>query len=102
MKKKMHITTFLFLVATGMMIFLPVQSTRAQDKDDNYGKTPSEMLPYGNYQDAYIYHFHEPQLFLGAGREKKAPPGLTILHPAVIATSPARAPLRAIDNAGRL
>lgn len=74
----------LFAIAV-VLIFLPVQQTTAQDKDDNYGKTPSEMLPYGNYQDAYVYHFHEPQLFLGAGREKKAPAGLTEVRIGVLA-----------------
>jgi len=85
MMKIKHITKLLFLLATGLMMFLPAQLLKAQDKDDNYGKTPSEMLPYGNYQDAYIYHFHEPQLFLGAGREKKAPPGLTEVRVGVLA-----------------
>lgn len=67
----------LLLLVTGLLILVPVQHMQAQSKDDNYGKTPSELLPYGNYQNAYVYHFHEPQLFLGAGREKKEPEGLT-------------------------
>ena len=75
----------LLLAFTVALILLPVQQSIAQDKDDNYGKTPSEMLPYGNYQDAYVYHFHEPQLFLGAGREKKAPAGLTEVRIGVLA-----------------
>ncbi|MCK4879772.1 MAG: ABC transporter substrate-binding protein [Bacteroidales bacterium] len=85
MRKPTHITMHLLLAFTVVLILLPVQQTAAQDKDDNYGKTPSEMLPYGNYQDAYIYHFHEPQLFLGAGREKKAPSGLTEVRLGVLA-----------------
>ena len=75
--KPKHITKLLLLLTTGLLIFLPLQEMEAQEKDKNYGKTPSEMLPYGNYQDAYIYHFHEPQQFYGAGREKKEPSGLT-------------------------
>ncbi|MCK5694101.1 MAG: ABC transporter substrate-binding protein, partial [Bacteroidales bacterium] len=85
MMKPKLIVKLLLLITTGLLIFLPVQETAAQNKDDNYGKTPSEMLPYGNYQDAYIYHFHEPQLFLGAGREKKEPTGLTEVRIGVLA-----------------
>lgn len=50
---------------------------RYKEKDEGYGKTPRQMLPYANYQDAYIYHFHEPQAFTGAGRDKPEPSGLT-------------------------
>lgn len=75
----------ILLAVTGLLIFLPVDQIMAQEKDENYGKTPSEMLPYGNYQDAYIYHFHEPQQFYGAGREKKAPVGLTEVRIGVLA-----------------
>jgi ABC-type branched-subunit amino acid transport system substrate-binding protein len=57
----------------------------AQYKEKNYGNTPTEMLPYGNYQDAYIYHFHEPQPFTGAGREKPEPTGLTEVRIGVLA-----------------
>jgi branched-chain amino acid transport system substrate-binding protein len=67
----------LLLIVTGLLFLVPMQRIAAQEKDENYGKTPGELLPYGNYQNAYIYHFHEPQLFLGAGREKKEPEGLT-------------------------
>jgi len=56
-----------------------------EQKDENYGNTPSKMLPYGNYQDAYIYHFHEPQAFTGAGREKPEPTGLTEVRIGVLA-----------------
>ncbi len=51
--------------------------TVAQDQETNYGKTPEEMVPYGRYQDAYVKHFLEPQLFTGAGREKLPPNDLT-------------------------
>ena len=61
------------------------QQKKYREKDDNYGNTPSEMLPYGNYEDAYIYHFHEPQAFTGAGREKPEPKGLTEVRIGVLA-----------------
>lgn len=83
-----HITRVLLLAGTGLMLFITAQDLSAQkyqEKDENYGKTPSEMLPYGNYQDAYVYHFHEPQQFYGAGREKKAPEGLTEVRIGVLA-----------------
>jgi len=85
MRNPIHLAMRVILVFAIMLILLPVQQTAAQEKDDNYGKTPSEMLPYGNYQDAYVYHFHEPQLFLGAGREKKTPAGLTEVRIGVLA-----------------
>ena len=85
MMKPKLIVKLLLLITTGLLLFLPVQKAAAQNKDDNYGKTPSEMLPYGNYQDAYVYHFHEPQLFLGAGREKTEPSGLTEVRIGVLA-----------------
>ncbi len=75
-----QIARVLFLASAGLFLFLPFQELNAQkytDKDDNYGKTPSELLPYGHYENAYVYHFHEPQAFTGAGREKKEPTGLT-------------------------
>jgi len=88
MKLKKHITGIFLLAGTGLLLLSGATNLYAQkyqEKDDNYGKTPSEMLPYGNYQDAYIYHFHEPQLFLGAGREKKEPAGLTEVRVGVLA-----------------
>jgi len=57
----------------------------AQYSEKNYGKTPTELLPYGNYQNAYKYHFHEPIEFLGAGREKPEPAGLTDVRIGVLA-----------------
>ena len=60
-----------------VVLLLSVQSAGAQrykEKDGNYSNTPTDMLPYGKYQDAYIYHFQEPQAFTGAGREKNPSP----------------------------
>jgi len=91
MKLRKNIVRVMLLAVSGLMLFITAQDISAQryqekeEKDENYGKTPSEMLPYGNYQDAYIYHFHEPQLFYGAGREKKEPAGLTEVRIGVLA-----------------
>jgi len=64
-------------------ILLP--DAAGQKMEQNYGKTPTEMLPYGRYQNAYIYHFQEPMEFLGAGREKPEPTGLTEVRIGVLA-----------------
>lgn len=89
MKRSTNRILALAMILGGLLIsLLPAGAQRYQEKDEkdeNYGKTPSEMLPYGNYQDAYIYHFHEPQLFLGAGREKKEPTDLTEVRIGVLA-----------------
>lgn len=58
-------------------LVLPVNMLYAQDKDVRYGKTPEELFPYGKFRQAYKYHFVEPIEFYGAGRDKKAPEGLT-------------------------
>ncbi len=63
----------------------PAAELSGQYKEKNYGKTPSEMLPYGNYQNAYIYHFQQPQAFTGAGREKPEPTGLSEVRIGVLA-----------------
>ncbi len=77
MRKLTIINPSLLLLSVGFLTFTPLQELEGQEKGDNYGKTPTEMLPYGRYQDAYIYHLHEPQLFTGAGREKLPPKDLT-------------------------
>jgi branched-chain amino acid transport system substrate-binding protein len=68
MKKLFTITTiFLFLAAFDI---------NAQYKEKNYGETPDEIVPFGNFQNAYKRHFMEPQPFRGSGREKPEPTGL--------------------------
>ncbi|MGW8316096.1 MAG: ABC transporter substrate-binding protein, partial [Bacteroidales bacterium] len=62
-----------------------VPELTAQYKEKNYGKTPTEMLPYGHYQNAYIYHFQTPMEFNGAGREKPEPTGLSEVRIGVLA-----------------
>ena len=47
-----------------------------QEKKPNYGNIPDELVAYDRYQKAYKYHFLEPILFYGAGREKLPPAGL--------------------------
>ncbi|MEZ5070858.1 MAG: ABC transporter substrate-binding protein [Bacteroidales bacterium] len=58
---------------------------KSQYVEKNYGNTPSEMLPYGNYENAYKYHFHEQMQFYGAGREKPEPKGLKEVRIGVLA-----------------
>ncbi len=87
MRNLKHIHPAGALAVAGLIMFLALQEASCQykEKDENYGNTPTEMLPYGNYQDAYIYHFHEPQAFTGAGREKKEPAGLSEVRIGVLA-----------------
>ena len=77
MKKLIKYSRALTLIVSGILLFLSVQNTSAQNEEKNYGNTPDRMVPYGNYEDAYIKHFSEPQAFTGAGREKPEPTGLT-------------------------
>ena len=44
---------------------------------ENYGKTPNELVPYDKFKKAYKYHFLKPIQFYGAGREKLPPADLT-------------------------
>ncbi len=71
-------TKIISLIAI-FFLFLII-SVRAQYKEKNYGNTPDEVVPYGNFQDAYIKHFMEPYPFLGAGREKPEPRGLKTIR----------------------
>ena len=48
----------------------------AQAKPANYGNIPDELVGYDKYMKAYKYHFLEPMIFYGAGREKPFPTGL--------------------------
>ncbi|MFC2113486.1 ABC transporter substrate-binding protein [Bacteroidota bacterium] len=57
-----------------LVVFLNVD---AQYKEKNYGKTPTQLIPYARYNEAYKNFFDEPQLFYGPGREKKEPADLT-------------------------
>ena len=57
----------------------------SQYKEKNYGNTPDEIVPYANFQNAYIKHFMEPWPFRGAGREKADPVGLETVRIGVLA-----------------
>jgi ABC-type branched-subunit amino acid transport system substrate-binding protein len=59
--------------------------TSAQYKEKNYGETPDEIVPFGNFQDAYKKHFLEPWPFRGAGREKAEPQGLETVRIGILA-----------------
>lgn len=68
---------FRSLTVTVCTIFLSFAILKGQEKKVNYGKAPDELFPYEKYQKAYRYHFLEPILFYGAGREKQPPKDLT-------------------------
>ncbi|NQU53352.1 MAG: hypothetical protein HQ522_12525, partial [Bacteroidetes bacterium] len=63
------IVIFLIIIFSGMNL-------NAQEKKLMYGNTPDSVFPYNNFQKAYKYHFVEPILFNGPGREKLPPKGL--------------------------
>lgn len=83
--KNIPLLTLILLLAGIFGYQQQSHAQRYQEKEENYGNTPSEMLPYGRFRDAYIYHFHEPQPFTGAGREKPEPTGLTEVRIGVLA-----------------
>jgi len=86
MKNIYHLTSASFLLTACLLICLPQQDLSAQYKEkENYGNTAGKMIPYGNYQEAYISHFIEPLEFTGAGREKPEPTGLTEVRLGVLA-----------------
>jgi branched-chain amino acid transport system substrate-binding protein len=86
MKNIYHLTSASFFLATCLLICLPQHELSGQYKEkENYGKTPDKMVPYGNYEEAYISHFKEPQAFTGAGREKPEPTGLSEVRIGVLA-----------------
>jgi branched-chain amino acid transport system substrate-binding protein len=72
MKIRIQYTGLLLLA----VLLAPPLAKAQRYASKNYGKTPDELVPYGNYQKAYINFFEEPQLFTGSGREKPEPKGL--------------------------
>lgn len=62
--------TLLILLCLGSLSF-------GQSLPANYGNIPDELVAYDKYMKAYKYHFLEPTLFHGAGREIPPPTGLT-------------------------
>lgn len=87
MKKAIINHSFLIGVMSGLLFLLPYLDLHAQEEESGYGygNTPDRFVPYGNYENAYIYHFVEPQAFTGAGREKPEPKGLTEVRIGVLA-----------------
>ncbi len=71
MKNSEKILVVLFLI-----FMLPFSMTNGQEKKANYGNIPDELVGYDKYQKAYKYHFIDPMIFYGAGREKVPPTDL--------------------------
>lgn len=71
MKIQLFVLSIICFVA-----FAHLFEANAQEKI-NYGKTPDEMLPFGRFQEPYMYFFADPQEFTGAGREKPEPTNLS-------------------------
>jgi len=57
-------------------LLLPFSWLNGQEKKVNYANIPDELVPFDKYQKAYKYHFLEPVLFYGAGREEIPPKDL--------------------------
>jgi ABC-type branched-subunit amino acid transport system substrate-binding protein len=71
MKHKLQIlVSFLFILS-------PVLELQGQEEKLNYGQTPDELVPYGQFQKAYKNFFDDVMEFTGAGREKPEPTGLS-------------------------
>ena len=60
-----------------LVLLLPGKEIFGQTKSTNYANIPDKLVAYDTYLKAYKYFFIEPQLFLGAGREKKPPTNLS-------------------------
>lgn len=67
----------IYRILLNILILLPGLLLQAQEKKMNYGNIPDELVAYDRYLKAYKYHFLEPVLFYGAGREKLPPTDLT-------------------------
>jgi ABC-type branched-subunit amino acid transport system substrate-binding protein len=59
-----------------MLILMSFTRLNGQEKKSNYSNIPDELVAYDKYQKAYMYHFLEPVIFYGAGREKLPPTDL--------------------------
>ncbi len=59
-----------------MLILMSFTRLNGQEKKSNYSNIPDELVAYDKYQKAYMYHFLEPLIFYGAGREKLPPTDL--------------------------
>lgn len=64
------------VLVSALFILFPLLELQGQEDKQNYGKTPDEWIPYGQFQKAYKNFFDDTQAFTGAGREKPEPTGL--------------------------
>ena len=71
MNSKWGILLFLSLIS-----LIPFSVLSGQARPSNYGNIPDELVAYDKYMKAYKYHFLEPILFYGAGREIPPPTDL--------------------------
>src|SRR4030042_494619 len=67
---------FRILVNSVLVLLLTFSWVNGQEEIVNYGNIPDELVAYDKYQKAYKYHFLEPVMFYGAGREKLPPTNL--------------------------
>lgn len=65
------------LLLSALFFLSPLLELQGQEEKLNYGKTPDELVPYGQFQKAYKNFFDDVQEFTGAGREKPEPTGLS-------------------------
>ena len=70
---KSHFGSILLVVLVSLIASPQV---RGQEKIQNYGNIPDELVAFDRYQKAYKYHFLEPIKFYGSGRELKPPTDL--------------------------
>jgi ABC-type branched-subunit amino acid transport system substrate-binding protein len=68
--------SFGILVIYALFLCMPLSWVNGQKDTVNYGNIPDDLVAYDKYQKAYKYHFLEPTLFYGAGREKLPPTDL--------------------------
>ncbi len=65
------------IILSLLVIFSNVSLAYGQQLfEGNYGNVPENYVAYDKYQKAYKYHFLEPTIFHGHGREIPAPVGL--------------------------
>lgn len=81
--KKKH---FYFSIGIGFSVaFTLLYSYAIAQKNQNYGNAPDAFLPFNQFQKPYILFFKEPLPYLGPGRSKAAPTGLTSIKIGFIA-----------------
>ncbi len=64
------------IISIAVLFLISFLWMQGQEKPANYGNIPDELVAYDKFQKAYKYHFLEPVLFYGAGREKLPPTDL--------------------------